>query len=242
MYKRVIIKLSGESLAGVNNKFDDEIISDLARQFKNILQKQIQIGIVVGGGNFWRGRSANPRMDKVKADQIGMLATVMNALYLSDAFNQHDIKNKIMTPFIVGTMTKQFSKESALKNMNNGNVLIFGGGIGHPFFSTDTITALRAAELEADCILYAKNVDGIYDSDPKLNPSAKKYKKISYQKIIQDNLSAIDISAMNLSRAIPSIVFALQHKNSIETAVLDNEKIFEFGTLVSNNIEEEFYA
>lgn len=130
----MIIKLSGESLAGVNNKFDDEIISDLARQFKNILQKQIQIGIVVGGGNFWRGRSANPRMDKVKADQIGMLATVMNALYLSDAFNQHDIKNKIMTPFIVGTMTKQFSKESALKNMNNGNVLIFGGGIGHPFF------------------------------------------------------------------------------------------------------------
>lgn len=101
---------------------------------------------------------------------------------------------------------------------------------------------MRAAELEADCILYAKNVDGIYDSDPKLNPSAKKYKKISYQKIIQDNLSAIDISAMNLSRAIPSIVFALQHKNSIETAVLDNEKIFEFGTLVSNNIEEEFYA
>lgn len=242
MYKRVIIKLSGESLAGVNNKFDDEIISDLARQFKNILQKQIQIGIVVGGGNFWRGRSANPRMDKVKADQIGMLATVMNALYLSDAFNQHDIKNKIMTPFIVGTMTKQFSKESALKNMNSGNILIFGGGIGHPFFSTDTITALRAAELEADCILYAKNVDGIYDSDPKLNPSARKYKKISYQKIIQDNLSAIDISAMNLSRTIPSIVFALQHKNSIETAVLDNEKIFEFGTLVSNNIEEEFYA
>lgn len=241
MYKRIIIKLSGESLASKDNKFDDDLILNVANQIKNLIQQNIQIGIIVGGGNFWRGRSANPKMDKVKADQIGMLATIMNALYLSDAFNQQNIKTKIMTPFIVGTITKQFSKESAIKNMNNGYVLIFAGGTGHPFFSTDTITALRAAELEADCILYAKNVDGIYDSDPKIIPTAKKYKKISYQKIIADNLNAIDISAMNISKDIPSVVFSLQEKNSIETVALDKEKIFEIGTLIVNNIEEEFY-
>lgn len=241
MYKRIIIKLSGESLSLNNNKFDDKTIFNISKQIKNIMQHGIQIGIVVGGGNFWRGRSANPAMDKTKADQIGMLATVMNALYLSDIFNQKNIKTNIMTPFIIGTMTKQFSKESAIKNMNKGHVLIFAGGIGHPFFSTDTITALRAAELDVDCIFYAKNIDGIYDSDPKLNPHAKKYKKISYQKIIKDNLNAIDISAMNISKNIPSIVFALQEKNSIETVVLDTKKTFEIGTLISNNIKEEFY-
>lgn len=241
MYKRIIIKLSGESLSLNNNKFDDKTIFNISKQIKNIMQHGIQIGIVVGGGNFWRGRSANPAMDKTKADQIGMLATVMNALYLSDIFNQKNIKTNIMTPFIIGTMTKQFSKELAIKNMNKDHVLIFAGGIGHPFFSTDTITALRAAELDADCIFYAKNIDGIYDSDPKLNPHAKKYKKISYQKIIKDNLNATDISAMNISKNIPSIVFALQEKNSIETVVLDTKKTFEIGTLISNNIKEEFY-
>ncbi len=239
MYNRIIIKLSGEELANDKSKFDDEIISNIAAQIKEILDHKIQVGIVVGGGNFWRGRSAKSEMDKTKADQIGMLATVMNAIYLSDYFNRHEIKTKIMTPFIVGTMTKQFSKESAIKNMNNGMVIIFAGGTGHPFFSTDTITALRAAELDADCIFYAKNIDGIYDCDPKLNPSAKKYKKISYEKIVQDNLGAIDICAMQISKDIPSFVFAMQQKNSICNAVLN--KNFEFGTLVLDNIKEEFY-
>ena len=240
MYKRIVIKLSGESLANQNTKFNDELITSIAEQIKTLIDNNIQIGIVVGGGNFWRGRSANPKMDKVKADQIGMLATVMNALYLSDAFDQKNIKTKIMTPFPIGMITKQFSKESALKNMNNKYVLIFAGGIGHPFFSTDTITALRAAELEADCILYAKNIDGIYDSDPKINLQAKKYKKISYQKIINDNLEAIDICAMNISKEIPSIVFSLKEQNSIEKVVLGNNTLYK-GTFISNNIKEEFY-
>ena len=243
MYKRIIIKLSGEALANKNNnnKFDDEIINNIARQIKNIMSNNIQIGIVVGGGNFWRGRSADSNMDKVKADQIGMLATVMNALYLADNFRQNNIKTKVMTPFVIGSMTKLFSKESAIKNMNNNHVLIFAGGTGHPFFSTDTITALRAAELEADCIFYAKNIDGIYDSDPKINSNARKYKKISYEKIIKDNLNAIDIAAMNISKNIASVVFLLDKNNSLETVVLDNKKVYDIGTLVLNNITEEFY-
>ena len=241
MYKRIIIKLSGEELADKEKKFDDKTISNIVRQIKKILTYGTQIGIIVGGGNFWRGRTASPDMDKTKADQIGMLATIMNALYLSDYFNRNNIKTKIMTPFIVGTMTKQFSKESAIKNMNNGYVLIFAGGTGHPFFSTDTITALRASELDADCIFYAKNIDGIYDSDPKLNLNAKKYKKISYQKIIKDNLNAIDISAMSISKNIPSFVFALQEENSICNAVLNENEAYKFGTLVLNDIKEEFY-
>ena len=123
----------------------------------------------------------------------------------------------------------------------NNHVLIFAGGTGHPFFSTDTITALRAAELDADCIFYAKNIDGIYDSDPKINSNARKYKKISYEKIIKDNLNAIDIAAMNISKNIASVVFLLDKNNSLETVVLDNKKVYDIGTLVLNNITEEFY-
>ena len=241
MFKRIIIKLSGEALANKHNKFDDEIINDIVRQVKNIMERGIEVGIVVGGGNFWRGRNADSKMDKVKADQIGMLATVMNAIYLCDCFSQNNIKAKVMTPFIIGNMTKQFSKESALKNMKNNCVLIFAGGTGHPFFSTDTITALRACELEADCIFYAKNIDGIYNCDPKINLNARKYKKISYEKIIKDNLNAIDIPAMSLTKNIKSVVFLLKEKNSLETVVLDEKKIFEIGTLVMSEIEEEFY-
>ena len=241
MFKRVIIKLSGEALADKNNKFDDEFINDIAGQIKNIISNNIEVGIVVGGGNFWRGRSADSKMDKVKADQIGMLATIMNAIYLCDCFTQNNIKTKIMTPFAMGNMTKQFSKESALKNMKNNCVLIFAGGTGHPFFSTDTIAALRAAELDADCIFYAKNIDGIYDCDPKLNLNARRYKKISYEKIIKDNLNAIDIAAMNISKNIASVVFLLDKNNSLETVVLDNKKVYDIGTLVLNNITEEFY-
>lgn len=241
MFKRVIIKLSGEALADKNNKFDDEFINDIAGQIKNIISNNIEVGIVVGGGNFWRGRSADSKMDKVKADQIGMLATIMNAIYLCDCFTQNNIKAKIMTPFLMGNMTKQFSKESALKNMRNNYVLIFAGGTGHPFFSTDTITALRAAELDADCIFYAKNIDGIYDCDPKLNLNARRYKKISYEKIIKDNLNAIDIAAMTLSKNIKSVVFSLKAKKSLENVVLDEKEIFKIGTLVMSEIQEEFY-
>ena len=232
MYKRVVLKLSGEALAGSSSdNFDDFVIDEIIKQVKDILEKNIQVSIVVGGGNFWRGRSAKSNMDRTKADQIGMLATVMNAIYLSDSFIQKGLSTVVMTPFSVGAMTEVFSKEKAIDNLEKNNVLIFAGGIGHPFFSTDTITALRASELQADAIFFAKNVDGVYDSDPSKNKNAMKFDSISCQEIIKKNLKVIDIAAANLcfEQKIPVIIFDLLGKNNIFRAIT-GEKI---GTVVT---------
>jgi uridylate kinase len=237
---RVVIKLSGEALSKAETKkFDNNIIFNIADQIKYLLENKNQISIVIGGGNFWRGRSNNSDLDRVKSDQIGMLATVMNALYISDIFRKKNIKSKILTPFVIGNITELFSKDLAIEYLNNNFVLIFGGGTGHPFFSTDTITAIRALELNVDCILYAKNIDGIYDSDPNKNSCAKKYKTITYQEIINKNLSAIDISAIDISKDLTSIVFALNKKNSIIQA-FDETKICDIGTIVKKDIEINF--
>ena len=176
MYKRIILKLSGEALAGDKDgvMYDNETIFSVVDQIKEILDMGTQVALVIGGGNIWRGRSSNAEMDRTKADQIGMLATVMNAVYVADAFRQRGIKAVVQTPIIIGTVTEQFSKESAVKHLESGEVVIFAAGIGHPYFSTDTVTALRGAELDVDMLLFAKNVDGVYDSDPKINPNAKK--------------------------------------------------------------------
>lgn len=232
MYKRVVLKLSGEALAGSSSdNFDDFVIDEIIKQVKDILEKNIQVSIVVGGGNFWRGRSAKSNMDRTKADQIGMLATVMNAIYLSDSFIQKGLSTVVMTPFSVGAMTEVFSKEKAIDNLEKNKVLIFAGGIGHPFFSTDTITALRASELQADAIFFAKNVDGVYDSDPSKNKNAMKFDSISCQEIIKKNLKVIDIAAANLclEQKIPVIIFDLLGKNNIFRAIT-GEKI---GTVVT---------
>lgn len=175
MYKRIVLKLSGEALAGEKKgvTFDDSIIWGLIAQIKAVMAKGTQVSLVIGGGNFWRGRSADSKMDRTKADQIGMLATVMNAIYVADAFRQNGIKAFVQTPIVIGTMTEQFSKESALAHLEKGEVVIFAAGMGHPFFSTDTITALRGAELDVDGLFFAKSIDGVYDDDPATNPNAK---------------------------------------------------------------------
>lgn len=233
MFKRIVLKISGEALAGEKEgvTFDNAVIDDLVRQVQTIVTKGTQVCLVIGGGNFWRGRSADSQMDRTKADQIGMLATVMNAIYVADAFRQVNMEAVVQTPFLVGTMTEQFSKESAVRHLEQGHIVIFAGGLGHPFFSTDTITALRGAELDADGLFFAKNVDGVYDSDPAVNPNAKKIEKITSHDIMKNNLKVIDMAAANLcfERKIPVVIFGLNESDSIIRAV-SGEKI---GTLVT---------
>lgn len=233
MYKRIVLKLSGEALAGDKDgiAFDDTIIWEIIRQIKEVLEKGTQVCLVVGGGNFWRGRSASSGMDRTKADQIGMMATVMNAVYLTDAFRQNGIHAVVQTPIPFGTITDLFSKESALSHLEKGEVVIFAAGLGHPFFSTDTITALRGAELAVDGLFFAKNIDGVYDDDPAINPQAKKIDVIRAEDIVKKNLKVIDLaaSALCFERRIPVIIFGLNEENSIIRAV-SGEKI---GTIVT---------
>lgn len=232
MYERVILKLSGEALAGdTDDNFDNGTIGKIIAQIKVLVDMGTEVAIVVGGGNFWRGRSANSNMDRVKADQIGMMATIMNALYLSDACEQIGLESTVMTPFKVGTMTEQFSKNKALSYLKERKVIVFAGGIGHPFFSTDTITALRAAELDADVILFGKSIDGVYDSDPAENPNAKKFDEIPCKDIIEKNLKVIDMAAANLcyEQKIPVVLFGLSEENSIIDVAMGKK----IGTIVT---------
>lgn len=232
MYKRIILKLSGEALAGeTDNQLDDDTIKGIIEQVKEVVQNGIELSIVMGGGNFWRGRSSSESMDRTKSDQIGMLATIMNAIYLADRLAKLSIKAVVMTPFIVGNVTEQFSKEKAIKYLKEKKVLIFAGGIGHPFFSTDTITALRACELEADAILFAKTIDGVYDKDPAMHEDAKKFEQIECRLLIEKNLKVIDISAASLcyEQKIPVIIFDMSKKGNILKASI-GEKI---GTTVT---------
>lgn len=232
MYKKVILKLSGEALAGETGKsFDNDTIFSIIGQIKEIINKGTKTALVVGGGNFWRGRSANSQMDRVKADQIGMLATVMNAIYVADCFRQKGVEAVVMTPIKIGTVTVEFSKDLANKYLEEGKVIIFAAGIGHPFFSTDTVTALRACELEADAILFAKAIDGVYDSDPAVNPNAKKFDEIPCRDIVEKNLKVIDIAAANLcyENKIPVVIFGLAEDEGIVKAA-NGEKI---GTVVT---------
>ena len=173
--KRVLLKLSGEALAGDKHMgFDEPTVTKVAKQVKEIVDAGLEVSIVIGGGNFWRGRSSE-NIDRTKADQIGMLATVMNCIYVSEIFRSVGMKTQILTPFACGAFTKLFSKDRVNKYFEKGIVSFFAGGTGHPYFSTDTATVLRAIEIEADVILLAKSIDGVYDSDPKTNPDAKKY-------------------------------------------------------------------
>lgn len=219
--KRVLLKLSGEALSGDKKTgFDEPTVVRVARQVKELTDRQIEVGIVIGGGNFWRGRSSET-IDRAKADQIGMLATVMNCIYVSEIFRSEGMKTQILTPFECGTMTKLFSKDRANKYFAHNMVVFFAGGTGHPYFSTDTATALRAIEIEADGILLAKAVDGVYDCDPKTNPDAKRYDSISIQDVIAKRLAVVDMTAsiMCLENKMPMRVFALGEENSIIKAI-----------------------
>ena len=219
--KRVLLKLSGEALAGEKKTgFDEETVKEVARQVKLAVDAGIEVGVVIGGGNFWRGRQSNA-IDRTKADQIGMLATVMNCIYVSEIFRSTGMETEILTPFAVGAMTKLFSKARANKYFKQGKVVFFAGGTGHPYFSTDTGVALRAIEMEADCILLAKAIDGVYDSDPKLNPEAKKYDTISIQEVIDKQLAVVDLTAsiMCMENHVPMAVFSLNEKDGIANAM-----------------------
>ena len=218
--KRVLLKLSGEALAGDKKfGFDEASCVAVAKQVKVLVDQGIEIGIVVGGGNFWRGRTSE-KIDRTKADGIGMLATVMNCMYVSEIFRTEGIKTDVFTPFICGTFTKQFSKDAVNEAFAEGKVCFFAGGTGHPYFSTDTGVVLRAIEVEADYILLAKAIDGVYDSDPAKNPDAKRYDTVSIDEVIAKNLQVVDMTASILARdnKVPMRVFALQEENSIVKA------------------------
>ena len=193
--KRILLKLSGEALAGSKKTgFDEETVLAVARQIKAIAEEGTRIGIVIGGGNFWRGRTSET-INRSKADQIGMLATVMNCIYVSDICRYTGLSTEIFTPFVCGAFTRLYSRDAAEEAFASGKVVFFAGGTGHPYFSTDTATVLRAVEMEAEAIYLAKAVDGIYDSDPKVNPDAVKFDEITIEEVVDRKLAAMDLTA-----------------------------------------------
>ncbi|MBR3040919.1 MAG: UMP kinase [Lachnospiraceae bacterium] len=222
--KRIIIKLSGEALAGDKHfGFDEETVRGVALQIKELVDDGYEIGVVTGGGNFWRGRSSK-NIDRTKADQIGMLATVMNCIYVSEIFRSVGMKTEVLTPFMVGSFTKLFSKDLANESFEDHKVVFFAGGTGHPYFSTDTGVLLRAIEVDADVILLAKSIDGVYSSDPNKDPNAKKYDEVSIQEVIDKNLQVVDITASILARDndMEMYVFSLNEENSIVNTIKGN--------------------
>lgn len=219
--KRVLLKLSGEALSGDKKTgFDEPTVREVALQIKQLVEDGIEVGVVIGGGNFWRGRSSE-NIDRTKADQIGMLATIMNCIYVSEICRSVGLMTNVLTPFECGSFTKLFSKDRANKYFAKGMVVFFAGGTGHPYFSTDTGVVLRAVEVEADAILLAKAIDGVYDDDPRVNPAAKKYDRVSIDEVIARNLQVVDMTASILARdnRMPMRVFGLNEKNSIVNAI-----------------------
>lgn len=219
--RRILLKLSGEALAGEKKTgFDEATVRGVALQVKQLVDDGIQVGIVIGGGNFWRGRTSE-NIDRTKADQIGMLATIMNCIYVSEIFRSTGMMTDILTPFECGSFTKLFSKDRANKYFEKGHVVFFAGGTGHPYFSTDTGVVLRAIEVDAEVILLAKAVDAVYDDDPNKNPNAKRYDEVSINEVIAKNLQVVDMTASILARdnKMPMWVFGLNEENSIVNAV-----------------------
>lgn len=218
---RILLKLSGEALAGDKHQgFDEKTVLDVARQVKSVVDAGKQVAIVIGGGNFWRGRTSE-NMDRVKADQIGMLATVMNCIYAADMFRVAGLKTRIMTPFICANVTELFNRDTAVEALENSEVVFFAGGIGHPYFSTDMATVLMAIEISADVILSGKAIDGVYDSDPKINPDAKKYDMMDMKEIVENKLGVIDLASavLAMENHMPMMLFGLNEEDSIIKAM-----------------------
>ena len=219
--KRILLKLSGEALAGDKKTgFDEPTVLMVADQVRRIVDAGTEVGVVIGGGNFWRGRTSE-NIDRTKADQIGMLATVMNCIYVSEIFRSVGMKTAILTPFECGSFTKLFSKDRANKYFSKGMVVFFAGGTGHPYFSTDTGVVLRAVEVEADGILLAKAIDGVYTADPKTDPNAVKYDEISIQEVIDRQLKVVDLTAsiLAMENRMPMYVFSLNEEDSIVNTI-----------------------
>ncbi|MDR1210394.1 MAG: UMP kinase [Clostridiales bacterium] len=244
MFANVIIKISGEALQGVKAmnagddmlypSYNDEMVESIVAEIIACKQAGVNVSMVIGGGNYWRGRSARG-INRAKADQIGMLATIMNGVYLSESFRLRGAEVVVMTPFTVGTFTRPFEVAKAVRLMESGAILIFAGGSGLPFFSTDTIAAVRGAELSVDAVLFAKNVDGVYDADPKEHPGAKRFDRLTYDEVIKRDLRVIDIAAMEICKeyGLKSIVFGLFERNGITNAVLRSDKNYQTGTIIT---------
>ena len=217
-YQRILLKISGEALGGEKGMgFDEPTMDAICGGVKKAHELGVQIGIVVGGGNFWRGRSSG-KMERTLADKIGMLATVMNALAVSDKLEQLGVPTEVFTSITMPQVAPAFTRKDALRAMEEGKIAVFGGGTGNPFFSTDTAAALRAVEIGADAILLAKNVDGVYDSDPRVNPEAKLLRDITYQEVQERDLKVMDASAITICREnkVPCIrVFGLDDPQNI---------------------------
>lgn len=250
MFKRVVLKLSGEYLAGeieknvpgeksmshikhVDYAVSDKIVSDIVKA----VEDKVQVAVVIGGGNFWRGRDVAEGFNRAKADNMGMLASVMNGIFLSERFLKKGVAAHVMTPFAVGGMTQIYNQDAAVRYLENGNIVIFAGGTGQPYFSTDTITIIRAADLQADCALFAKDVEGVCDKDPRkaASGSYKVYRETSASQMISEKLTVIDIAAMIIARdtKINSALFDIRAENAIEIACSGDQRILSIGTKIS---------
>ena len=231
-YKRILLKLSGESLAG-NDKhgIDFETVNAICEPIKELVENGVEVGIVVGGGNFWRGRSSG-EMDRTRADHMGMLATAINALGVADSLEQLGVDVRVQTAISMRQVAEPYIRNRAIRHLEKGRVVIFGCGTGNPFFSTDTAAALRAAEIEAEIILKATLVDGVYDSDPNKNPDAVRYSQLSFQEVLEKDLKVIDSTAAAICKDnnIGLLVFSISDPENIYKAVCDSE----IGTLVTN--------
>ena len=220
-YKRIILKISGEALAGPKHfGLDEDMLNMVAMEVQKVRDFGVQVAVVVGGGNFWRGRTSKS-MDRATADHMGMLATVINSLALQDAFEANGIPTRVQTAIEMREIAEPYIRRRAISQLNKDTVVIFGAGIGNPFFSTDTTAALRAAEIEADVILLAKKVDAVYDSDPETNPDAKKYTELTHQEVLEKNLQVMDSTAASICRdnKITIHVFGLSEPDNIIKAV-----------------------
>lgn len=221
IYKRILLKLSGEALAGEKKQgLDYDIVQEICKRIRTCVEAGVEVAIVVGGGNFWRGRSYS-EMDRTRADHMGMLATVINSLALCDALEQLDVDVRVQTAISMQEIAEPYIRNRAVRHLERGRVVIFGCGTGNPFFSTDTAAALRAAEVDADLIMKATNVDGVYDSDPKTNPDAKKYDTLSFLDILNNGLAVMDSTAASLcmDNNIPILVFNLSDPDNILAAM-----------------------
>jgi len=235
-YKRVLLKISGEALAGDKHRgLDFDVMGGVCDVIKKCVEAGVQVGVVVGGGNFWRGiKDGGGRMERTRADQMGMLATVINCLALADCLEQREVPVRVQTAVEMNKIAEPYIRGKAIRHLEKGRVVIFGCGTGNPFFSTDTGAVLRAAEIDADAILLAKNVDGVYSADPVKDPSAVRYDEITYDEILAKHLSVMDSTATSLSmdNHIPIVLFALKDPENIYRVIM-GEKI---GTIVKEEI------
>lgn len=235
-YKRVLLKLSGEALAGdAHRGLDFDVVGSICDVVKQCVQAGVQVGIVVGGGNFWRGlKDGGNRMERTRADHMGMMATVINALAIADSLEQRNVPVRVQTAIEMNRIAEPYIRSRAIRHLEKGRVVVFGCGTGNPFFSTDTGAALRAVEIGADTILLAKNIDGVYSADPATDPTAVRYDAITYEEVLARHLAVMDSTAISLSmdNRMPIVVFALKDPNNIYRVVMGEN----IGTLVKEEV------